>query len=37
MSQNIVTDISGGTPRLAANEAHPDRNEGTAFQSRLGR
>ena len=31
MSQNIVTDISGGTPRLAANEAHPDRNEGTAF------
>ena len=31
MSQNIVTDISGGTPRVVANEPHPDRNEGTAF------
>ena len=31
MSQNNVTDISGGTPRVVANEAHPARNDGTAF------
>ena len=31
MSQNNVTDISGGTPRVVTDEAHPDRNEGTAF------